>query len=166
MPHKDKHREPNSEYLVTTYRNLQRTEEVVYRKQMLLMTSEGIDFYYNEVKGEVEIQRREGKPIKYPHGMPKLGPKTWKLLTELMWAAGEYLTPEELYRRTRDLSLRNSQNLGNLVRRLRRFFCESAKHPYYLWTNRHPQYSVCWDEHRSWRTIERLAQPDVDDETE
>jgi len=128
---------------------------------MLAIKPEETDFYYNEATGKIRIQRHESPPLEYFGFMPGIQQTTWLLLTELMFTPGIFLGTHELYRRTKHESFLSRANVSAYLKRIRKALGESGKASWYLWTRRAPDFAVCWHADRSWRIIERLAEPDA-----
>jgi hypothetical protein len=141
------------------YKDGDTCERVITHGEMIAITPNETDFYCNEATGKIHIQCREGPPLEYFGSMPGIQHTTWLLQTEAMYAPGIFLTPHELYRRTKHESFLSRPNVSAYLKRIRRAFGESGKMPWYFWTRRMPDFAVCWHADRSWRIIERLVEP-------
>lgn len=149
---------PNGHYLVTSYEGDNINDSVITKSQMIQLKPTDIDFHCNEVTGKVFIKPENGKTLEYFPSIPGVGRTSWQLIEELMWTPGEFLTLDRLYLQTNNDSFASENGVSALLTRIRRAFGESADEPWYFWT-KEPDYAICWHADRTWRIIERLADP-------
>jgi len=150
--------EPNRQYIEITCRKGKITERVLTYDEMQALDPADDDFYFNKATGEIRIQPQEGEPLEYEDGIPGVGHIGWVLLDQLMWAL-EYLTVDELYRRSNNESFADKEYVQAILSRLRRAFGESGDKPWFFRTRKNGEYAIRWDRKRSWRIIEKRAMP-------
>jgi hypothetical protein len=148
-------------FLETTYRNGEFTQRVLTRKDVFALDDgePDVDVYINEACGRISIQPRSGKRLEYDGAIPGVGLDVGRVLLEaLMWQPGELLTVEDLLKRPQLKSFERSDARAARLMALRAGFGDTEDEPWYLLLRRNP-WRLCWNRDRSWRIVERLAQP-------
>ena len=136
------------QYLVTDCRNGESKEAIMTKEAVNKLNPNDVDLQINEANGEVYIKPKKGKMKKYADGIPALGYEAWKLLDDIIWSLGDYVT------------LESANYVNALIRRIRvAFGCDSNKDQWFFKTRRSP-YGIALNKDRSWRYIEVLAEAD------
>jgi hypothetical protein len=139
-------RKPNQRYIVTTFKDRKLKQSIVTFNELQKIKQEETDLFINEPAREVSYQSQEGKRIDYEDGIPCVGSYEWRLLLDILWAAGEWV----------DLDSANYINAR--VLRVRKAFSGSKKTPWLFQTRRNPTYAIRWNPSRSWRFLEKKAE--------
>jgi hypothetical protein len=145
-------------FLVTTYRDGVITERPATLADVLQLDRDiDVDTHINEVTGRIVIRRQAGLPLEYTGRIPGVGPKVGRVLVdEIMWQPGEFLTVEDLTRRSALSSFDATDARAVCVTRMLRAFGEDRDHPYFFELAYLP-WRIRWHPARSWRIIQRLA---------
>ena len=146
------------EYLVTTSRDGEVTEQRMPRSAVLALDPDDVDFHCDEAFGRIQIRQSRGEPAQHPAEIPRIGPVRRKVLLVVMNRPGEYLSPRQLATLTGYPWLRDPRNVAGCIRSMRRAFGETGSRPFYFLTRRSP-YAVAWCAGRSWRHIEAVLLP-------
>jgi hypothetical protein len=148
-------------FLETTYRNGEFTQRVLTRKEALALDDgdPDVDVYINEASGRISIRTRGGELLRYTGRIPGVGSKVGRpFLDELMWQPGELLSVERLLQNPNLKSFKRPDTRATRLKALRTAFGETDEDPWYFTLCRGP-WRIRWNQERSWRIVERLAQP-------
>src|SRR4030042_6598980 len=159
MKPKPNSKESDGQFLMTTYKDGPIFEEVITKEQMMKLSPADTDFFHNEVTGWSFIKPETGDRIEYFGGIPEVGLTAWELIELFMRSPGEFFSLDRIYELTGNESFACGSNVSGFLKRIRRAFGESGDEPYFFLTHRESPYRICWHKDRSWRIIERLAQP-------
>lgn len=155
MKVKGNQEDPGERYVRITYKNAEIKKEVITRAEALLPNPDDIDFSHNEVTRKTKIKPQSGKWIEYDGSIPGVGPIAWELLEKVLYAAGEYLSVNDIYRRTDNESFADASSVAVFIRHIRKAFGESGKEPWFILTAREPEYGICWAADKSWMLVKK-----------
>jgi len=156
------HQSNEPEYLVTTYRDGQFTEERLSRAEVMALDPNDVDLHWNDVTGDIAIHKEDGTALRFMGDLPGIGAEHRKmLLGTLLWKPGEFFSPGDLFPSMKKYNGYLRRRLATRTRRFRQAFGETANKPFYFLTRRAP-YGLAFSADRSWRLIERLAQAEND----
>ena len=149
----------------TAYRDGRIAEKDLKEEQVAALDPHEVDFFYNEATGIIAIRKRDGQFLEYFGGIPGVGVKNERLLTEMMWHPGQLITPRQVAPVLRKSKIYEQDGLHNaiaaLLSRLRKAFGEDASKPWFFLSRRRP-FAFGWNPARTWCLIERIAEPDQD----
>lgn len=160
MKKKGNQEDPSKQYVKITYTNGDIKKEIITREEALLPNPDDRDFSHNEVTRKTKIKPQSSEWIEHEGSIPGVGPIAWELLEELMYAAGEYLSVNDIYRRTDNESFADANSVAVFIRHIRRAFGETGKEPWLIKTIRNPEYGICWPADKSWMLIKKEVGPE------
>jgi hypothetical protein len=153
-------------FLETVYKDGAIAEKELSEQQVLAIDPHGVDFHFDEAFGRICIRKEDDAFLELAMAIPGVGDKNERLLTEMMWQPGRLLTPRQVapilgMNPNYERQLREA--ISALLSRLRGGFGEKAEKgkkpsPWYFLSRRRP-FSFGWNAARTWRIIERIAEP-------
>lgn len=124
-----------------------------------------VDFHWNSAWGEFHIRKKNGEALEYQGSMPSIGEELSRMLLDLIWRPGEYRSARSFFPDSKLRWTRLNKLLTARAARFRRAFGESFKESWFILSRRSP-FEIAWNPDRSWRFIERVAQPNHQQEEE
>ena len=132
-------------YIDTIFRCMKILQAIITFNALQKIKQEDTDLFINEATGEISYKPQKGKRKYFSKGIPGLGWRGWRLLLDVVWAAGEWV------------ELDSANHVNAMILRLRRAFEDNGSDQWFFETRRNPTYAIRWNPNRSWRFIEKKA---------